>query len=342
MKKIYLILLATVVCMGQIMSQKDLYKAIKDIGEEAVYIQYITLTPYAGGTRIENTGARVTLEIVNNPFGIPWGAEAYYSSTVEGKPKEYASNHSFFYDGYWNTDHYTHPSFIRHSRSGRGYAMIDSVLFYFDNISKDGSSFKIRNIFIPEIEVAGGEAKTSKPKKGKKLSLKQRMEAVKMKMASKLGSPMWNKASKMNLEESVKAYFKKMKARQSAHTYSAKELKEIQGQKDALKKNAKNIKAYNDSIKATPEYQEMLARRSRANKGSSESSKKVTIKNNSSKSIDIMASAGPRISSIPGGSSRTFDCNRDLYLGYMDGTVNKKGSLIYGKNSGCGKTIEVN
>lgn len=341
MKKIYLVVLAVIVSIGQLMSQKNLYEAIKDIGDKAVYIQYISLTPYAGGTRIENTGARITLKIENNPFGKPWGVEAF--DAYEGKPNDRDGNRCFAYNEYSNTDHYTHPAFYRNSRTGKGYAMIDSVLFQFDNISKDGSSFKIGSIYIPQIEVAGSEAKADKPKKGKKLSLKQRMEAAKMKLASKLGSPMWNKASKMNMEESVKTYFKKMKAKQAAHTYSAQELKEIQGQKEALKKEAQDIKAHNDSIRATPEYQKMLAHReAMKRKSQTEGPKKVTIKNNSSKSIDIMASAGPRIGSIPGGSSRTFACDRDLYLGYMDGNTNKRGTLIYKKNSGCGKTIELN
>ena len=339
MKKLITVVILSLCFFFNIFAQKDLYTAIKEIGTEAVYIQYISLTPTASGTKIENTGKRLRFDIVNNPFGKPWGVDCY--DAYDNRPEDKSPSIFFRYDKYQKTDHYTYPSYTKDSRTGDAYAMIDSVLFKFSEISEDGSSFSISCIYLPQVEV--NNQNTAKKKSKKKMKLKDRVAAAKNKLTAKMGPPMWNKASKMNLEKVAKNYFKAMKVKQSNHTYTAQELREIQGEKNALVAEDQSIKMYNDSIRATPEYQKMLAtRKMLEEKEARDGSGKVTIVNNRSSQINLTTTQGGHTIQINSGSDKKIDCSRDLYFSILKGsTWTRTSTKAYSANSGCDRTISI-
>ena len=153
-----------------------------------------------------------------------------------------------------------------------------------------------------------------------------------------------------------------MKAKQGARTAKEKQSdRNVAKSRDAIASKAKNAKAaekakrdaewaeakkYNDSVKATPEWQDLQRRKAQneANYQASKSRNTVTLRNNSGSDIYVGKSGssnpGTRISA---GGTADWDCERSAYIQTINnGAYKSTNRKVYNANSGCGKTLNVN
>jgi hypothetical protein len=247
---------------------------------------------------------------------------------------------------------------LRHSKERDAVVVIGEYIFRLTGVSKDGTSYKyISRVYMKldseeeakKYAEEGAKAK-DEPKKKKKMSLAQRMKASRekmlLKMAGAMGggsasslvsSPEYKRASALDMRKMITDYLTKMHAKQAANPQTAKFnalMKEITAYRD---KDAADIKAYNDSIKATPEYKKM-----KAHQKWMENEINVEVKNNSSHTYWVGSSKEAFIiTEISAGQSRTMNCTENLYY-YSSNTKGSKGTLFHSAKSGCGGSVTLN
>jgi len=242
--------------------------------------------------------------------------------------------------GYSNCVGYPYESNIRDRTSREGIVSIDDYVFVLTNMSKDGTSFDgISTVFIKK---AASGTKTSDGKK-KKLSFKEKMKALKnaVKDAKTPNFGPEHKAlQSKNLNTYITDYLVAMKAKQDGRSAAEK-------QKDnniikAKNQDAADIKAYNDSIKATPEYAKLKAHQARMKAmENGTSAKSVTIYNKSGRDIYIYENGSSNPSRINANSSTKVNCTSNYTYKY-DPNSGGSGSTCYSANSRCGSSITVN
>ncbi len=219
--------------------------------------------------------------------------------------------------------------------------------------------------YILKRELQGGG---SEKKEKQKVSFKEKMLALKnastsggMVISANYGSE-HKYLESQNLRKLITDYLVEMKAKQDARTAKEKQSDaNISKSKDAIVAKAKATKAaakakndaewaeaksYNDSIKATPEHQD-LERRKRQNEanyqsrnGGSQTQGKVTIYNKTGKDIYIYADGNRNGTRINVNSSTKVDCSSN-YTYKFDSNSGGSGTSFYGTNSGCGSSITV-
>lgn len=246
-----------------------------------------------------------------------------------------------------------YESVLTVSKNYKSFVAIGDYVFVLYGANHGGVSFtKIDRVFIKN-----GAAKPKSTGKKKKFSFKDKLLALR---TTKSGGghfgPEHKTLQKQNIKKLITDYLVAMKAKQNART--SNELKREKNLKAAKKKKvAKDIqyekgewaaaKRYNDSVKATPEYKD-LQRRKRQNEANYQSAQKrdaVTLRNNSNHTIYVGRSGsnnpGTKISA---GGTSSWSCNQDAYIQTINssGTYKSTTKRVYRKNSGCGKTININ
>jgi len=236
------------------------------------------------------------------------------------------------------------------SNSNFSFVAVGDYVFNLYGLANDGITFKgIQKVFIKKGAVA------PEPKEKKKKSFKEKLAALKaMKESSGFG-PEHKALQKQNLNEMITNYLVVMKAKQDARTpaqlKSQENIKKAKAQQVAAKDNEwAEAKRYNDSIKATPEWQE-LERRKRQNEANYQASKTkntVTFYNISGSTIYVGTSGsrnpGTKISA---GGSASWSCSQD---GYIQSITKSGGSTaykstsrkVYSANTSCGGTVNIN
>ncbi|MFT5916172.1 MAG: hypothetical protein ACI81T_002676 [Bacteroidia bacterium] len=251
MKKTIILFVFVLLTNFSLSAQKSLYEALEAHEEGTKFQEYWSVSENSNKEGESFTDGKryvVTIKMEKLPSGTPCGF-----SLIKEEKKSSAGGADVLGD--YNR-HISYPvKAIRHGYTGKGYVAIGDYIFGLDGISKDGVSFKrISSIFIK----IGGEKSEGGVKK--KLSLKEKLKAAKEKLTYAYG-PEHKKACQTDLKKLIGDYLTEMKSKEDAHTLTAKEKATIAEVKFARENKDASIKAYNDSIKATPEYQKMLSDR---------------------------------------------------------------------------------
>ncbi len=273
-------------------------------------------------------------------------------------------------EGNFTCKGYPYESVIRSTSNKDGIVAIGDYVFFLKGVSEEGTSYtSIDDVYIKEgASVENNDGKQKKAEKKKKLSFKDKLKKLKsggVVIKANYGSE--HKAlQSQNLRKLITDYLVAMKAKQDARTAKEKQSdKNILKSRDAIVLKAKEAKAaekakrdaewadakrYNDSVKATPEWQDLQRRKEQneRNYQGAKSKNTVTLRNNSGRAIYVGTSGSRNPGTkINAGSTASWSCSQDAYIQIItkSGGSNAYSSTsqkVYSKNSGCGKTINVN
>lgn len=338
MKKIILLSICALFTLT-LQAQKSLFEAIEANGENAIYEGFTDISPNGGGTcNFARSLPKVKVNILRIGTGIPVG--------FSGKPvsKDWGEIGETALSDYGRMDSYPHTMNMKHTYTKKGYVIVDDIIFILDKIPDTGLP-SINHITKVYALVKDGKTTTKKKKKkgGFLGKMKQKLNSAGL-------SPTHKYLKSVNLVEKFTNYVKAMKAKQDAYTITEKDKADIAKIKAVRNAGDDEIKRYNDSIKATPEYKD-LQRRIKQNEQNYQSAKtrnKVTLRNNTVNTIYIGKSGSRnRGTRIDSGSTATWSCDTNAYIqiekksggSYNYNTTNNK---VYSANSGCGSTIAIN
>ncbi|WP_092466705.1 hypothetical protein [Winogradskyella thalassocola] len=343
MKKI-MITVALIFTATIAQAQKTFYEALEANGETATYEGFSGISINDDGTiAIVSGKPAVTITVKKLATGQPVGFEANPVS------ESYGGFGMSEISDYGRVDSYPNVMTIKniHKRGLDGYMVIDDLLFKISYIPSEGVP-EVKNVTAVYAMVKDrSEAKEdSGKKKKKKGGFLGRMKA---KLEATGQSPTYKYIQTVNIEKIFNDYVTAMKAKQ-ASPITAQDKADIAKIKRAREAGDEEIKRYNDSIKATPEYKDLQRRikQNEANYQASELKNTVTLRNNSNHEIYVgragSSNPGTRISA--GGTAR-WSCDQDAYLQ----KITKSGGShaydstnvqVYRKNSGCGNTVSIN
>ncbi|CAM3910879.1 MULTISPECIES: hypothetical protein [Flavobacterium] len=338
MKKI-IVTIALIFATTLTQAQKNFYEALEANGETVTYEGFSGISIKDDGTvDIVRGEPAVKITVTKLVTGQPVGFEAKPVSADYGGFSETEIS------DYGRVDSYPNVMTIKHDYTDDGYMAIDDMLFKIDDISDKGVP-KLED--VRAIYVVVKDRSESKENKGKKKG------GFLNRMKSKLESSGYSATHKyiktVNIKKIFNDYVTAMKAKQ-ANPLTSKDKADIAIIKRSREAGDEEIKRYNDSIKATPEYIDLQRRikQNEANYQASKTKNKVTLRNNSGRTIYVGKSGsrnpGTKISS---GGTATWNCDTDGYLQ----TVTKSGgsnvysstkTKVYSANSGCGSTITIN
>jgi len=284
------------------------------------------------------------------------------SAIVDKGDKKGKSSTIDIVEGNYTCKGYPYESLIRDKSKKEGIVAIGDYIFFLKGVSDDGTSFtSIDDVYIKEGASAGNNAGEQKKNKKKKVSFKDKLKQLKsggIVIKANYGSE--HKAlQSQNLRKLITDYLVAMKAKQNARTAEQKQSdKNILNAREAIVLKAKETKdaekakrdaewaeakRYNDSIKATPEHQD-LERRKRQNEANYQASKSknmVTIYNKTGKDIYLYQDGARNGTRINVNSSIKVDCSSN-YTYKFDSNSGGSGSTCYSANSRCGSSITVN
>lgn len=242
-------------------------------------------------------------------------------------------------NGYSTCFGYPYESHMRDRTNDNAFVAIDDYVFVLYKFSEDGISYGgISYVFIKVVEEAASTEDTGEKKK--KVSMKDKLKALKGGLTTVDYGPTHKELQSKNLDTYISDYLTTMKTKQDNRT--AKEKQGDVNLENAKGKGAEELKAYNDSIKATPEYQKMKAhQKSMEEMKNGKSTESVTINNATGKDIYIYKEGSNNSTTIRANSRGSFDCNQN-YLYKFDPNSAGQGSQCYRANSGCGNSTTVN
>ena len=249
--KIFMLLLF-VVSMTQ--AQKNLYEALEANGENGTYEGFTGKTANGDGTYSFTSGKpAVNVSVTKLPTGQPVG--------FSGSPvtESYGAIGMSEISDYERVDSYPNVMTIKHThkRGMNGYMVIDDLIFDISYIPNEGLP-KVENISAIYVLVKDRtEAKEdSGKKKKKKGGFLGRMKA---KLEAAGQSETFKYIQTVNIDEKFNDYVSAMKAKQ-ATPKTAKDKADMAKIKRTREAGDEEIKRYNDSINATPEYKDLQRR----------------------------------------------------------------------------------
>lgn len=253
---------------------------------------------------------------------------------------------------------YPFESYIKYTKNNDALVAITNYVFFIKNISQDGQSFKSVNRVYINI---GKNPKNAL--KRPKMSSMQMVKMLTSRRSGKVEKPKIDFGAEhkalqgKNIDKMITDYLVTMKAKQQSRTALQKQsdTKILKAKKDAItaKKDAKKAekaardaewaeaKRYNDSVKATPEWQEKDRRikQNEANYQAAQKANKVTLRNTSGRTINVCPQGmNSHDIEISAGGTGKWDCDTDGYLQVNGKATNIK---VYSKNTGCGNTINI-
>ena len=273
--------------------------------------------------------------------------ESYWLEAIieEGSEKGESLKKMDAVHGYSTCVGYPYESVIRHSHSKDAIVAIDDYVFVLYKFSDDGISFKgVRQVFIKVKQEAETESEEKKDTKGKKkkMSMKDRLKALeelKSKLAVNYGAAHKELQNK-DLKKYITDYLVAMKAKQDGRT--AAEKKHDDNLEAAKKRDAAETKAYNDKIKASPEYKRMKEYQKFSEEAQRENNaNSVTIENKTGQDIYIYEGGFSNGTVIRVGSNKKFNCKYNYSYRFNPNTSGSASSC-YSANSKCGGSITVN
>lgn len=333
MKKIFLLSVFTLLAIT-IQAQQTLFEALENNGDGATYQGFGSLVAKGDGTYNFNTDyLPVKIELERTPTGIPVGFEARFISENKRAFRETELS------DYGTIDNYVYPMSIKHGYTKKGYMVIDDLLFELRKIY-DGSAPSMENVTSVYVLVKDRKATTKTPKK-KKGGFLSRMKA-KIKSArnsSVPSSPTYKYLTSLNLDKKFNDYVVAMKKKQ-AIPLTAKDNAKIEAIKKAKKMDADEIKRYNDSVKATPEYKRLKEYQAFvASIDEEKASTIVTIINRTGKDIYVFEEGSRNGSRVGHANSIKVPCTKNYYYNFNPNSSNK--SHCYSADSGCNASVTI-
>lgn len=338
------------------------------IAQESLFKSISTTDQYTGYRSVVDNDNDGVYEIGNRQYVVkfelktlPTGEGYSVSAIVDKGDKKGKTNTLDVVEGNFTCIGYPFESVIRFN--GEGIVAVGDYVFFLKGISNDGTSYtNIDEVYIKDGASAGDNAR--KKEKKKKVSLKDRLKQLKSGgIAIQANYGKEHKAlQSQNLRKLITDYLVAMKAKQTTRTAKEKQSdKNISKAKGAIASKAKEAKAaekakrdaewaeakkYNDSVKATPEWQDLQRRKAQneANYQASKTKNTVILYNTSGSTIYIGTSGSRnRGTKISAGGKASWNCDRDAYLQTMTtpGGSNNYSSTkrkVYNANSGCGST----
>lgn len=241
------------------------------------------------------------------------------------------------------------------------YVSIGDYVFNLEGVSTKYATFKgISTVYMKAGKPVKAGAEKEKEKTKKKNSFFSKMKALKKQALGSVGSfgPEYKEFKNKNMDKIITDYLVAMLAKQNGRTAKQKQSdtnvanlakNKMTKEKAARDASYAEAKRYNDSVKATPEWQEK-DRRIKLNRANYEGAQKasvVTLRNTSGSAIYVGRSGSVnRGTEIPAGGTGKWDCDADAYIQRhtIEGGSNAYRSTstkVYSKNSGCGNTITV-
>ncbi|MEE9363633.1 MAG: hypothetical protein V3U92_13625 [Cellulophaga sp.] len=360
MKKIMIV--AVLLISAITTAQKSLFKNISTTDE---YTEYGTVvdTDNDGVYEIGDRQYVMKFKLKTLPTG-----EGYsITATIDKGDKKGKKTTIDVVEGNFTCKGYPYESVIRYTSKKDGIVAIGDYIFFLKGVSADGTSYtSIDDVYIKK--GASSEVHNDGKQKKKKLSFKDKLKKLKsggIVIKANYGSE--HKAlQSQNLRKLITDYLVAMKAKQDARTAKEKQSdKNISNSRDAIvlkEKESRNAekakrdaewadaKRYNDSVKATPEWQDLQRRKEQneRNYQGAKSKNTVTLRNNSGRAIYV-GTGGSRNpgTKINAGSTASWSCSQDAYLQIItkSGGSNAYSSTsqkVYSKNSGCGNTVNIN
>ncbi|WP_452230008.1 hypothetical protein [Lacinutrix sp. MEBiC02404] len=234
-------------------------------------------------------------------------------------------------DNYYLASGYPYETILKHKYKKDGFVSIGDYVILLAGISDDNTSFEgIDKIYIKE--GAGTASKTTEGEEEPKKKKKSFLDKVKAKANNVSSGYKVIKIEDLNVM--ITDYLVAMKAKQDARTSA-----ELKGDKNiiaARDRGEADLKKYNDSIKATPEYKRTMAfHKKRAGE-------KVTIRNETGRIIYVFEKGDDRTFSgteLWDNGSTDKECDGDYSYSFS-----KKGSgtQCYTANTACGSQVIVN
>ncbi|UNY99025.1 hypothetical protein MQE36_01430 [Zhouia spongiae] len=332
MKQVYLLMILLLLSFT-IQAQQNFFEALENNGDEATYQGFGALIANGDGTyNFKTSYLPVKVTIERTPTGIPVGFEARFISEDKRAFRETELS------DYGTIDNYIHPISIKHGYTKEGYMVIDDLLFRLKKIY-DGSFPSMENVTAVYVLVKDRAAVESpKNKKKKKGSLLSRMKA-KLNSTGTTNNPTYKYLTSLNLDKKFNDYIAAMKLKQAA-PLTAKDKAKIADIKKAKTMGEEEIKRYNDSIRATPEYKKLKEHQARMKAMDEENAgETVTIINRTGRDIYIFKEGSSNASRVTNSSSLKVSCSYNYYYNYDPNSSNK--SFCYSANSGCSGSITV-
>jgi hypothetical protein len=336
--------------------------------QKSLFESISTTDQYTGYRSVVDTNNDGVYEIGNRQFVVKFKlktlstGEGYsLSARVDKGDKKGKTSRVDVVEGNFTCTGYPYESVIRSNSNKEGIIAIGDYVFFLKGVSNDGSSYTS----IDEVYIKDGASVGDNPgkQKKKKFSFKDKFKHLKsggLKIGS-YGSE--HKAlQSQNLRKLITDYLLAMKAKQGARTAKQKQSdKNILKAKEAIVLKAKEAKAaekakrdaewagakrYNDSVKATPEWQDLQSRKEQneRNYQASKTKNTVTLYNTASSAIYVGKSGSRNPGTkINAGSKASWGCDSDAYLQTISasGAYSSTNQKVYSANSGCGNTISL-
>lgn len=324
-----------------------------NLSEKDVYNVYVKMSKAGNGTyKAEEKGTSVKFKKEYLPTG-----EGYKFSTIlqEGPKKGETGSTVDISDKKIECKGYPYESVISEEDWGYRYyyVSIGDYVFSLKGVSTKFATFKdISAVYIKAGKPEKDGNKKEEKKTKKKNSFFAKMKALKKQALGSVGSfgPEYKEFKNKNMDKIITDYLVAMKAKQDGRTSAQKQsdrnVANLGKAKMAKEKAARDAsyaeaKRYNDSVKATPEWQEK-DRRIKQNEANYQSRQKadfVTLRNTSGNTIYVARGGSKnRGTKISAGGSAKWSCSQDAFIQVNNTTTNTK---VYSKNSGCGNTITV-
>jgi hypothetical protein len=358
--------------MKKIILAVALFVATITVAQNSLFNNVSTTDQYTGYRSVVDTDNDGVYVIGNRQYVVKFKlktlstGEGYgLSAIVDKGDKKGTTSTVDVVEGNFTCAGYPYESVIRSTSNKEGIVAIGDYVFFLKGVSNDGTSYtSIDEVYIKDGASVGNNTEGAKKKKKKKFSFKDKFKQLKS-GGIKIGSyGSEHKAlQSQNLRKLITDYLVAMKTKQGARTSEQKQSdKNVANAKEAVVSKAKDAKAaekakrdaewadakrYNDSVKATPEWQD-LQRRKRQNEanyqsrnGGGQGQGKVTIYNKTGKDIYIYADGNRNGTRINTNSSTKVDCSSS-YTYKFDSNSGGSGTSFYGANSRCGSSITVN
>ncbi len=331
MKKILLSAVAMFAFTGVTTAQETLFDGLKKL-DGLKFIEYNQASSIEGQDgHYQPTGLRsdtVTFKVNKLPSGTPIEV---VSTTLGGTEKLLVNivTHN-------NVDHFTYITRV-YSKTGSTrstFVVIDSMIIVLDGPNGDGSYKSIGGVYLP---VIAEKAQEGSGKKKEKLTMKEKMAALKAGVKSAYGvgdgdgagingNRIYMNFVNTNIDSLVASYTKFMLAKQSGCSASkeAASEAEIQMARDA----------WDQEIADSWDTEE--GRRIKANMSGHSDENSYKLRNDSGSDIDIIVNGN--VSHIrAGGHSSNISCTNNVYYA-VNGS---QGGLIAKGTTSCGDTFSV-
>ncbi|MDO6598419.1 hypothetical protein Q4512_15985 [Oceanihabitans sp. 2_MG-2023] len=314
-------------------AQKNFYEAMEANGESAIYEGFADQSANGDGTYNFTRGKpAISLKVTRLVTGQPVGFVATpVDKGVSGFSQTELSN-------YVRVDSYPNVLYIKHKYTKDAYMMTDDILFVVSNTS-DSDVPKLANVkaFYVLVKERGETVTKEGAGKKKKGGFMARMKA---KVEGVGQSPTFKYIKRVNIEKVFNDYVTAMKAKQ-ANPLTTKDKMEIAKIRRAREAGDEEIKRYNDSIKATPEYAKLKTHQARMEQMDNNNARNlITINNKTGRDIYIYQNGSRNGTRINANSSTKVTCNSN-YTYKFDSNSGGTGTAFYSANANCGSSVSV-